>query len=218
MVGEHLHAARPGLVDARRARDGESPVVGPERFHVTDDAHDLRFFGDANHFLHGGDDPDAVVALVPDVARIQAAGFAGDPRERDHLFGRGERARHVVQTARQPVRALAHAGADQRLHPGHLGLGRLAIRRSQHGRPDAAVPDEQHHVDAGAAAFQLGALRREIDRPAAVRVGDDGRDALSCLRAFVANRPFCLSVIHPVRELHGERESAYRWRDGSIRG
>ena len=97
LVGVHFDAAIARLFDLLDERHREAPAPRPERFHVGNDAGQAAFFGNANHFLHGGDDADAVVRLVADVAFVDAAKLADDLRQRDHLLGFRVAARCVVK-------------------------------------------------------------------------------------------------------------------------
>ena len=145
----------------------------------------LRLLGDANHLVHGRDDADVVIALVADVARVDAAGLA---RERDHLLGLREPSRRVEQPAREPERAVGHGLADQRASSLEFSGRRIAAiarladrrRRPPHRRvADARVADDERHVHADAAVrLESPTCCFEIGRPAAIRIADDERDAL----------------------------------------
>jgi hypothetical protein len=76
LICEYLHAARPGGVEAIGRRDSQTPILGTERFHVAHDPDDLGFFGDANHLVNRRDQPDVVVRLVADMARVYAVPLA----------------------------------------------------------------------------------------------------------------------------------------------
>ena len=178
LVGEHLHATRARGVDLARQRERQAPVVGPQCLHVADDPDDMRLVRDPDHFLDRGDDPDVVVSLVADVARVEAAEFPRDLRQLDDLLGLRVAARDVEQPARQAEGPLLHPAANQRPHAIEFVRRRRSIGAAHHRAPHRAVADQERDVRPEPAFLELHALRREIDGPAAVRIRDDRRDPL----------------------------------------
>ena len=158
---------------------------------MTDDARDVPFVGDADDLLNGRDEAGSVVALVADVARVDAAALARDSCECDHLFRLREAAGRVEQPAREPERAVVHGAPHEPAHPVQLLGGRLGTRRRlHHGAAHAAVADEERDVRPEPAGLERLALRRQIGRPAAIRIHDERRHALR-------NDRLCLAQVGP---------------------
>ena len=137
-----------------------------------------RLLGDGDDFLHRCDDADGVVGFVADVAAVDAAELRRHPGHRDDFAGLRVRTRGVVEAARQPERAGAHALPHDVHHLRELlGVG-IAIRHPHHRLANRSVRHHQADVETDALLVVARALRREIGRAAAIRIDEHGRDAL----------------------------------------
>ena len=178
LIRVDLHAARARGFDALDERHRQAVARRAERFHVTDDADQARFLGDRDDFLHRRDQADRVVALVTDMAAVDAAELRGHSREGDDLAGFRIGTRGIVQAARQSERACAHALPDQVHHLGDLlGVG-VAIRHAHHRLAHRAVRNHQPDVEPDPLLAVARALVAEVRRTATVRIDEDRGDAL----------------------------------------
>ena len=178
LIGKHLHAAGACLLHPHRGRGRQTPVVGTQRFHVADYPDHPGFFRDADHFLYGRDDADAVVPFVANVAGVDSSGFTGGAGERNHLFRPRKAAWRVKEATRQAKRSSGHSAANQCTHALELLGIRLAVGLTQDLTPDTAMPDEQGDVRTDPTLLQPGGLCREIDRAAPVWIHDNRGDTL----------------------------------------
>ena len=178
LICPDLDTAVAGLPDALDERHRQTPAGRPQRLHVGDDAGNVRFLGDPDHLLHGGDHADRVVRLVSDVALVDAAHRAHDLRQRDHLLGRRVAARRVVQPRGEPDAPRLHPVPGHRLHAVKLVGRGCAVGHPEHCAPNRAVRHVEGDVDADAALLESGPLGSQVGRAAAVRVQRNGRQAL----------------------------------------
>ncbi len=98
------------------------------------------------------------VGLAADVGSIDAATARCHPRQADHLFGAGVKARRVEQPGREATRSLFHGLRHQPLHLGLLLWCRLDVVETQYRTPHRVVTDQGHHVHGGpwvAQTFQI---------------------------------------------------------------
>ena len=106
------------------------------------------------------------------------APFACHPDHRDHVFGRGEVRRLVVEPGRHAPGAGGETGGDQLAHPRRLRSRRPAIGQADHLGPHAVEPDVGAEVHRQAARRRAVELRRQVERSAAIGVHDLGRHPL----------------------------------------
>ncbi|OLB63586.1 MAG: hypothetical protein AUI11_00790 [Acidobacteria bacterium 13_2_20CM_2_66_4] len=178
LIGVDFDAALARLPDALDERHRQSPARRPERLHMRDDARQVSFFRDANHFVDGGDDADVEVRLVADVAFVHAAHIADDFRERDDFIDLCVVTWRVIEARRQTDSAGFHPVLRERDHLRELVRARRAIGHAEHLAPNRSMRHVQRDVDADAALLVADPLRPQVHRSAAVRVERDGRDAL----------------------------------------
>ena len=120
---------------------------------------------------------EVVVGIaVADVRRVQPPAAGRDVAQRDHVLGRADAARPVLEAGGEPVGALVERFVDERRHrPGFLDVGGAQL--VAHHRPmHRTLPDERGHVDAerrGAQPLQVlpEALPAQVDG-AVLRVAD----------------------------------------------
>ena len=120
---------------------------------------DSRLAGDAYRFVERLEE---LVALVPDMSRIDASAPGHNPAEGDELVGPGEASGRVFEPAREPEGAGGQGFGDERLHL-RLFLGPRSPVLEPHSRSaDRAVPDERPIIQPQASLLEAGEERREV--------------------------------------------------------
>ena len=166
-VGGDVHPGPPGGVDLRHDLGHPAPVVLPGGLEVPDLDRNSRLAPDPDRLVQRGHD---LVALVPEVRRIDPAEPRGLPRQRHELRRLGVGRRRVLERGREPHRAVPHRLAHQLPHPVQLGRRRVPVVVAQHHPAHLRGAHVGRQVDADALPLQAGVVLRQ--RPPVGRDAD----------------------------------------------
>src|SRR5258708_29816077 len=111
---------------------------------------------DLEVLLDGGEE---LVALVPDVAGVEAVALPDDGRERADLVGRAIGAGRVDEPGGESDRAVGEGRREHRLHRGELAARWRPVLRAHDAHPEGAVADERAEIDRAPGALdRVGVL------------------------------------------------------------
>ena len=162
LIGGELDAAPARRVDQRDDFLHPPEVLRAGDLEVEDVDRDARAFADRDRLL----DPLAqLLAVVAQVRRVETAGGARRPRQRDQLVGPGVGVGRVDQAGRHAVGALRHRLGDQARHLLELVRLRRPLVVAHHQLAHLAEADVREQVDRGPAAFDGREVAGEVAPP-----------------------------------------------------
>jgi hypothetical protein len=188
LVGKDLEPLGAGPLDATHHGRGVAPDPGPQRLDVRDDGARPRLPGHRDHLVHRRHEADGVVRFVADVARVdppKAAATRASSTSSSVDAKLPARRRAPTRVRRRPLPSPAH----ERAHLVELFGGGVAVLHSDHLAAHRAVRHEEGGVHAESVGLELGTLRHQVHRAAAIGVQEDGGDPLHELRGVPPSAP-----------------------------